>query len=92
MNKVDKHWKEIEDNINWSKIHKTMVMFDWKWFTINGKLETPSLLRIKNRAKELFYESFIEKQNISTGGLKVEYFDDDCVSLSFVLDWWDTCI
>ena len=84
--------EEIMSCFDFEKVKKTMDFLRWGWGTSNGKLEIPSLPKIKESAKELLIKTANEPmsdQTISRGGFVVRKDDDYYFSLSFVLADWD---
>lgn len=84
--------------IDWKKIHKVMVLFDWNW-ALTGDLKVPSIELLKNRAKSQLAETIASllfsnenRFSIECGGIKTyaaKY--EDCVNfgIEFILDSWD---
>jgi hypothetical protein len=44
---------EILDEFNFAKVHKTMVALDWKWGTLNGGKDIPTIEELRATAERL---------------------------------------
>jgi len=92
--------QQIEDimaEVNFEKIHKTMVALDWKWS--KDTMRVPTVDEIKeeglyllNRAAELEVDTELPVSYASCGGLyarKIVYHDVVLLELSFCVSGWD---
>ena len=91
--------EKIIREVDWNKIHKTMVCVDWTWATCGG---TPTVDELKQRAREQLEEVAIQalynKENytISCGGIETtaRFWEDDddesgwTLEFKFILDSW----
>lgn len=63
------------EELDYEKIHETMVKLDWGWAMEDG-LRIPSISEIKNNLKNLIFDLFEHDESyyrISTGGFTVLY-------------------
>lgn len=76
MKTFDELWKDLEENFDWEKVHRTMTFLDWKW---QGK--EVSISDLKQFSMDLCQECFVKvissKSKLScrsgSGGLYAEY-------------------
>lgn len=85
---------DILRNVNWDKIHKTMLYLGWDW---NG-VGVPTIDMLKERTKnqliDNIYRAFEEDDDVSMecGGIytKVEFIDNKInLIFKFILNSWD---
>ena len=77
MKTFDELWKDLEENFDWEKVHKTMVFLDWKW-QFEG---VPSIEKIKESSKKLLQQCYneatlsdsVNKSSVGSGGLYASY-------------------
>lgn len=66
--------EDILESFDFEKVHKVMKFIDWQWAILaNGKyiFRVPTVLELKERAKELLMDSTENKRSISSGGFEV---------------------
>ena len=82
--------KNIMENFDFERVHKTMKKLNWKWFiSVEEGERVPTLNEIKETALKMLHDA-IEKYSYSTGGFSVKYNKDTGrLSLSFVVEEWD---
>lgn len=92
MKKWKKHWKEIDENIDWVRIERAMKCVGLK--LVDGDINI-SLLRnkVKGLIKDVYKEA--NKRNtdwyIGTGGFNVGYdIKQKIISVEFILTSWDS--
>lgn len=90
----------IMDGFDFERVHMVMVTLDWRWANLgSGGLEVPTLLQLRQKARQLLREAFKRKGTVGTGGFEATYHpplegdkDDPAgyLTLRFVLQEWDT--
>lgn len=83
---------DINEHINWERIHTVMVALNWCWFF--GKDEfskdnmgIPNVTTIKNYAYRLLKTAYEEECQISSGGFTAGW-DDGSLYLEFTVEEW----
>ena len=74
----------VLDSFDFVKVQKAMKAVNWTWATCNG---VPSIRALMAKAEDLLWQVLNndEMQNISTGGLTAELYDD-VLSLTFTFE------
>lgn len=82
-------WRYIEKNFDWVKVNKTMKLLDWYWALGDDNMGIPDIKTLKKKAKDLSHSSFLDGKSHATGGFYA-YYEDNNLSLSFILTEWDS--
>ena len=82
---------EIMEYFNFEKVYRAMTLLNWKWSNPEeGKERFPTLEEIREQASRMLHDA-IKGRSYSTGGFSVKYNSSTgCLSLSFVLDEWES--
>lgn len=80
-------WRDIEENFDWVKVNKTMKLLDWYWGLGDNNMGIPDIKTLKKTAKRLLHSAFKDGNTHATGGFYA-YYDNDCLSLSFLVTEW----
>ena len=82
--------RNILDNFDFKKVHDVMNLIGWKWaFAKNG---IPEIDELKLEAHRLLIDACTEETNVSTGGFRAVYEDDEkldeepYVGLEFIVE------
>ena len=79
--------KSILNNFDFNTVKKVMEVLNWKW--TRAKNGIPDMDEIKKLATSLLVDACLDKQNISTGGFRAVYEDNDgdpYVGLEFIVE------
>lgn len=92
MKKWKKHWKEIDENLDWVKIKTTMECVGWTW--VDGDISIPLLRnKVKGLIKEVYKKANKRNTNwfVSSGGFTVGYhIEQKYLFVEFILTSWDS--
>lgn len=79
MKTFDELWKDLEENFDWEKVHKTMSFLEWEW-TYDGISGVPQKIQLKNSAKGWLRQCYDickrggrRSKSMSCGGFTVKY-------------------
>ena len=80
---------EVMEDFDFEKVHKVMVLLDWKWYIGNDEQAVPSVYRMMKEAERLLrdcaqYYGDREFHACGTGGFMAS-LDNGTLALQFVL-------
>lgn len=87
---LDEQVEKIMKSFDFKKVHKTMILLDWKWATKKGP-QVPSTKAIKAQARKMLaelvdtYDEQVATRRFSTGGFSASRCYDS-LFLQFVLE------
>ena len=73
----DEQIAQIMDNMNWAKIHKTMVLLNWTWWS--SAPESPTIEQLKENGRSYLERVWVQGQRmksftfIGSGGFTARY-------------------